>query len=167
MEYIEIGRIVNTHGIKGEIRILSDFKYKEKIFQKRKNIYIGKDKIKETINSYRYHKIFDMITLKGIDNINDVLKYKGKYIFTTKEELNLKENEYLKEDIIGLDVIVNEKKVGIVKDYIHDKYQDRIIIDKKETQYQVPFVPDMIESINLKENKIVIKEIKGLLDDNK
>ncbi len=164
MKYINIGKIVNTHGIKGEVRILSDFKYKNKIFKQGKSIYIGKEKNKEIINTYRHHKIFDMITIKEIDNINDVLKYKGKNIYTTKEELNLKENEYLEEDLIGLDVLINGKKVGIVKDYIKDK-QDKIVVNKNEKEYLVPFVYDIIETINLKQHSISIKEIKGLLDE--
>ena len=163
MNYICIGKIVNTHGIKGEIRILSNFKYKEKVFIKDFNVYIGKNKDKYTINTYRYHKIFDMITLENINNINDVLKYKGKIIYTTKEELNLKENEYLNEELIGLDVIINNKKIGKVKDYIEDK-QDKIIVNKNEKDYLVPFVCDIIENINLKEGTIHIKDIKGLLD---
>ena len=164
MEYISIGKIVNTHGIKGEVRILSNFKYKDKALKQGKTIYIGKEKNKETINSYRKHKIFDMRTLHGITNINDVLTYKGKNIFTTRQDLNLSEDEYLEEDLIGMNILVNGKKVGILKDYIKDKYQDRIIIEKKGIQYQVPFVPDIIENINIKEKHIKIKEIKGLLE---
>ena len=82
MEYIYIGKIVNTHGIKGELRILSDFKYKDRIFRKGFNIYIGKDKIKETITSYRHHKVFEMICMDGYNDINEVLKYKGENVIT-------------------------------------------------------------------------------------
>ena len=71
MKYIYIGKIVNTHGLKGEVRILSGFKYKDLIFKNNFKIYIGEDKIPEIINSYRYHKIFDMITIKGINSINN------------------------------------------------------------------------------------------------
>ena len=60
MKYVYIGKIVNTHGIKGELRILSDFKYKDKVFKSNMLIYIGKDKIEEKIVSYRKHKNFDM-----------------------------------------------------------------------------------------------------------
>ena len=59
MQYLYIGKIVNTHGIKGEIRILSKFKYKDKVLKKHFKIYIGKNKQEETINTYRKHKQFD------------------------------------------------------------------------------------------------------------
>ena len=88
MKYIRIGKVVNTHGVKGELRLISDFKYKDKIFKKDFLIYIGKDKCEEKINSYRRHKMFDMITLDGYSNINDVLKYKGSYAFINKEDLD-------------------------------------------------------------------------------
>lgn len=65
MDYIKIGKIVNTHGIKGEVRLLSKFPYKDKVFVKDMNIYIDK-KYKEVINSYRKHKNFDMITFSRI-----------------------------------------------------------------------------------------------------
>ena len=70
MKYIYIGKIVNTHGIKGEIRLISTFKFKDKVFVPNMNIYIGKEKIKEVITSYRPHKQFDMICMKDYNNIN-------------------------------------------------------------------------------------------------
>ena len=63
MEYICIGKIVNTHGIKGEIRILSEFPYKSLVFKQNFAVYIGKEKIKQTIQSYRHHKIFDIVLI--------------------------------------------------------------------------------------------------------
>ena len=75
MKYVLIGRLVNTHGLKGEVRILSSFKYKDKVCEK--------------ITGYRYHKIFDMITMEGYNDINQVLKYKGDYVFVNKEDIIL------------------------------------------------------------------------------
>ena len=85
MTLIKIGKIVNTHGIKGELRLLSKFPYKDKVFINNMKIYINK-KDEEIINTYRKHKNFDMITLKGYNNINEVLKYKGKYLCNKKNK---------------------------------------------------------------------------------
>ena len=115
MKYILIGKIVNTHGLKGEVRILSSFKYKNKVFIPNMKVYIGKDKIPEEINTYRHHKIFEMITMKNYDDINQILKYKGEYIFVNKEDIKLGKNEYLDEDIIGLNVYTDNKILGTVK----------------------------------------------------
>ena len=164
MEYLYIGKIVNTHGIKGEIRLLSKFKYKKRVLIKHFKVYIGPSKQEETINSYRPHKQFDMITLEGITNINDVLKYKGKPIYIKKEALKLEKDEYLDEDLIGLNVIMNNQIMGQITKIEHDQYQDKIIVNKEGTNYLVPYVYDIIKNINLKEGTITLEYIKGLLD---
>ena len=74
MEYIYVGKIVNTHGIKGEIRILSDFKYKNEIFKENFKLYIGTQKQEMIIKSYRKHKMYDMVLFYDINDINEVLK---------------------------------------------------------------------------------------------
>ena len=164
MEYIYIGKIVNTHGIKGEVRILSKFKYKSKVFNKYFKVYIGKEKQEEVINSYRPHKQFDMITMEGITNINDVLKYKGKSIYINKADLNLDKGEYLDEDLIGLEVIMNNKSYGKVVRIEKDLHQDKIVVNKEGIEYLVPYVCDIIRTINLNEGSITLEYIKGLLD---
>ena len=90
MKYVLIGKLVNTHGLKGEVRILSDFKYKDRVFIPGMKIYLGKDKICEEIDTYRHHKVFEMITMVGYNDINEVLKYIGDYVFINKEDIKLK-----------------------------------------------------------------------------
>lgn len=164
MKYIRIGKIVNTHGVKGELRLISDFKYKDKIFVDNFSIYIGKEKIEEKINSYRRHKMFDMITLKGYNNINEVLKYKGSYAFINKEDLVLGNNEYLNEDLIGFDVIYNNlpniKVVGI------EKYpsSDMLKVNYNDTFKLIPITNGIIENIDFSKKEIVLKNIKGLIE---
>lgn len=163
MEYIYIGKIVNTHGVKGEIRILSDFKYKDRIFKNGFNIYIGKDKIKETIISYRHHKVFEMICMDGYTNINEVLKYKGENVYILKSDLKLDKDEYLDSDLIGLNVFIDDKNIGIVKRI--DKYpaHDIIVIKGTEKEYMVPYVKEFVRNIDIDNKKIFINSIKGLI----
>lgn len=163
MKYLCIGKIVNTHGIKGEVRILSNFKFKNKVFVKDFKVYIGRDKNEEIISSYRPHKQFDMITMEGITNINDVLKYKGSRIYINREDLILEPGEYLDEDLINLDVIVENKKVGKVV-RVEKGPQDRIVVNKEGIEYLVPYVYDIIKNINLNEGTMTLENIKGLLD---
>ena len=66
--YVFVGKIVNSFGIKGELKIRSDFEYKDRIFKNNFNIFIGNDKLKEVISSYRIHKGYDLITLVGYTN---------------------------------------------------------------------------------------------------
>ena len=163
MKYLYIGKIVNTHGIKGEIRILSNFKFKEKIFIKDMKIYIGKDKVEETINTYRHHKQFEMITMDGYSNINEVLKYKQQQVYINKDDLKLDSNEYLDEDLIGLNVKVNNNIVGTIKRIEKNPHQDLLVVKTTKKDCLIPYVSDIIEEINFKEGYISIKDIKGLI----
>lgn len=161
MDYLKVGKIVNTHGIKGELRLLSNFKYKNKVFKNNFKIYIGKEKDMEVINSYRVHKMFDMITLKGYSNINEVLKYKGKLVFIDKNDLVLNKDEYLDEDLIGFDVIyedISNLKVVEIVNYPNNKL---LKIRSNDLDNLVPF--SLVDKIELDKKKIYVKDIKGLI----
>lgn len=164
MKYVYLGKIANTHGIKGELRILSNFKYKSRVFKKGFKVYIGKEKTEEEIVTYRPHKQFDMITLKGYNNINDVLKYKSLNIFINKEDLILNENEYLDEDLINLSVICDNKYIGKIQTIEKYPHQDIFVITNNDKRYLVPYVNEFIKEINLEEKTMVINNIKGLIE---
>lgn len=164
MKYLYIGKIVNTHGIKGEIRLLSNFKYKDKVFTNGFKIYIGKDKIKEEIVNYRVHKQFDMICLKGINNINDVLKYKGLKVFINQEDLVFEKDEYLDEELIDLVVMCNDKEYGIVYDIEINDINDLLVIQRDDEEYLIPYKKELIKSIDFDKKIIVFEEVvEGLL----
>lgn len=159
MELIKIGKIVNTHGIKGEIRLLSKFPYKDKVFVKDNTIYIDK-KYKEVINSYRKHKNFDMITLVGYNNINEVLKYKGKYVYINKEDIILDKDNYLDEELIGLSVIFNNEVKGVITNI--ERYDKIVLFVIDNGKYLVPYNNNLIDKIDINNKKIYIKNISGL-----
>ena len=164
MKYVLIGKIVNTHGLRGEVRILSSFKYKSKVFINGMKIYIGKDKACEEITSYRYHKIFDMITMKGYNDINQILKYKGEYVFVNKEDILLDKGQYLDEDIVGLSVNVEGKFLGIVKKIEKHSVNEILVIKNDEKNYLVPYNFDIIENIDLEKREMNVKNIVGLFE---
>ena len=164
MKYILIGKIVNTHGLKGEVRILSSFKYKTKVFVPNMKIYIGTSKTEEIITTYRHHKIFEMITMKGYHNIDEVLKYKGEYVFINKEDLLLNENEYLDEDIINLNVYVDNKLLGKVKKIENHNGNEVLVIENTNKHYLIPYNFDIIIDVNLQEKSLKVKNIAGLFD---
>ena len=163
MNLIKIGKIVNTHGIKGELRLLSKFPYKDKVFIKGMIIYIDKD-TKEVINSYRKHKNFDMITLEGYNNINEVLKYKGKNVYVDSNDIKLDNDKYLDEDLIGLSVIYENMERGIITNI--ERYDKTVLfnIKGKTQEYLIPYNDNLIDNIDMKNKKIFIKDIKGLFD---
>lgn len=161
MKYVLIGKLVNTHGLKGEVRILSDFKYKDKVFIPGMKIYLGKDKVCEEIKTYRHHKVFEMITMSNYTDINQVLKYKGDYVFANKEDIKLAQNEYLDEDIIGLNVYVGDRCLGKVRK-IENHNGNEILVLNGEKDYLIPYNFDIILSINLDKKEIMVKDIPGL-----
>lgn len=163
MNLIKIGKIVNTHGIKGELRLLSKFPYKDKVFIKNMPIYINKEN-KEVITSYRKHKNFDMITLEGYNNINEVLKYKGKVVYINSEDIKLDKDTYLDEEIIGVEVIYQENKKGIVTDIERYDKTTLLVIKSNDKEYLIPYNNDIIEKIDINNKVIYIKDIKGLFE---
>lgn len=163
MTLIKIGKIVNTHGIKGELRLLSKFPYKNKVFINNMKIYIDKKDI-EIINTYRKHKNFDMITLKGYSNINEVLKYKSKYVYVDNNDIALDNNKYLDEDLIGLNVIYEDNDKGIITDI--ERYDKTVLFNIKgnDKEYLIPYNDNLIDKIDINDKKIYIKDIKGLFE---
>lgn len=161
-KYIYLGKIVNTHGIKGELRMISDFERKELVFKKEFPIYIGKEKQKETISSYRPHKEFDMITLENYTNINEVLKYKGEKVYIIKEDLHLKESEYLYEELIGLNVFEKQEKLGIVKNIMYNKSNILLYIEGTKNFY-IPINQEFLKKVDTKEGRIEVENAKGLI----
>lgn len=150
MKYIFIGRIVNTHALKGEVRIVSDFEFKDRIFKENTLLYIGENKDKEIIETYRKHKQFDMVKFKGIDYINDVLKYKGSKVYIDESILNLKDNEILISELINMDVYNDNKYVGKITEYRSDNGNNMLRVNNK----LIPYNKDFITKID-KENKII------------
>lgn len=154
-----IGTLVNTHGIKGEVKIISNFKYKEEVFKKDNTIYIN-DK-KYTINTYRKHQKYDLITLKGYDNINDVLDLKGNKIYINKEEYTF--SGILNEDLYGKKVYDKDKYIGTLKEIVDNKKQELLVIENNDKTFLVPYVNEFVKEID---EDIKLDLIKGLIDEN-
>lgn len=161
MEYVYIGKIVGTHGIKGEIRLISNFDKKDKVFVIGNAIYIGNEKTKMIINSYRVHKKYDMITLDGIDDINDVLKYKGFKVYVLRSDLNL-DDDYILDDLIGMTIVSDGKIYGIVED-IFDNNGNTLLQVSFEKKYYIPYNSDYIKRVVLESKIIDVENVKDLI----
>lgn len=164
MDYVYIGDIVNTHGIKGELRIISDFKYKNQVFTPHFNIYIGKNKKEFTIDSYRVHKNFDMVCLNGLNDINDALMYKGESVYVKRSDLNI--NTYLDEELIGMSVLDEDKILGYVKELLKSKAYNLLVVTDGKKDYLVPNIKEFILNVDLDKKQITINNIKGLFDED-
>lgn len=162
INYIYIGKIVGTHGIKGEIRIISNFDKKEKVFIVDMPVFIGNEKKKEIINSYRVHKNYDMVTLKGINDINDVLKYKGLKVYVSRDDLNLEINDYVLDDMLGMKIICNNNEYGIVED-IFDNNGNVLLQISFEKNYYIPYNERYIKKVDINSKTIEVDSVKDLI----
>ena len=159
MNLIYIGKLVNTHGLKGEVRIISSFEYKEKLFVKGIHLYIGGTKEKVTIESYRPHKSFDMCVFKEYNYINDVLKFKGQNVYVDRVELKLNNNELLDSDYISLKCVYKKKIFGYIEEVIDNNGYKLFNINNKF----IPKNENFIEKIDIDNKTIYFKNLEGLI----
>lgn len=160
--YVYIGKITNTHGLKGELKLKSDFIYLDKVLKDGFNFYIEK-KDKVVLNSFRYHNDVILIAFNDLLDINLVETLKNKNLYVLKEDLNLKENQFVFEDYIGLNAIYKEKELGKVTDIIDCGLNNYVFeIDKK---ILIPINDNFIDKVILND-KIIFKDVEGLIDAN-
>lgn len=153
MKYIRVGKLVNTHGLKGEVRILSDFRHKKNVFVKGMKLYIGKKKEEFTINTYRFHKIYDMVTFNGFNNINDIEYLKGLSVYINEEDLKLDDGIYSGK-LIDFKVICNDKEIGKITQIIDTPANEVIRVGEK---ILIPYVDEFIEKIDLEKKEVYVK----------
>lgn len=160
MNKVYIGKIVNTHGIKGEIRLLSDFPFKDKVFVVGNSILI--DDIEYKINSYRRHKMFDMITLEGYNNINDVLFLMKKKVYFDKDKLVLSDEEILDEDLIKFRVIDDDGNIGKITEIFMASSTNKILRVEFSHEVLIPYNSPIIKSIDKNKKEIHVSLIGGM-----
>ena len=160
MNYLYIGKLVNTHGIKGEVRILSNFRHKDKVFVKGVNFYVGTDQTAHVGVTYRKHINFEMVVFKDNYDINLIEHLKGSLVYINKDDLKLDGNKFLSVDLIGFDVIINDKTIGVIKDVLDTPANEVLVLDNN---IMIPYVDAFIKEIDIKNKKVSVYEVKGLL----
>ncbi|MCG1008704.1 ribosome maturation factor RimM [Salinicoccus sp. ID82-1] len=162
---ISIGRLVNFHGIRGEVKVLSDSDFAEDRFSPGSSVEVKGTSY--TIDSYRKHKNFHMLKFKGVGNINEVEHLKGSDVLQEAEAVDvpLEEGEYHYRDIIGLDVLLEEtlEPIGTVSDIFETGANDVWVVDG-DRQYMIPYIEDVVKDIDLERGHIIIHPMEGLLD---
>lgn len=168
MNLVLLGKIVGTHGIKGEVKISSNSDFKSQRFKVGNTLYIKKnnDFIPIIICSYRVHKGLDLITFNDYKNINDVLEYVNLDVYVDYNDVNdLDEDEYYFTDLLDCKVYDQDNKyLGIVIDLL--EVPQGVIIEIKNENNQkslVPFNDEFIKEVDLDNKTIIIEPIEGLL----
>src|SRR5690625_1732438 len=168
-QMLDVGKIINTHGVRGEVRVmrLTDF---EERFNIGETLYLIKNEgqiLKLTIAAHRIHKQYDLLLFEGYNNINDVEDFKGAYLRIKKEQLtDLPDGEYYYHEIIGCVMYtIDHEEIGVVKDILPTGANDVWIVDQQNGKEQlIPYIKDVVKKINVPQKKVYIEVIEGLLD---
>lgn len=159
MNKIKVGDIINTHGIKGELKVLPT---SDESFDREIDYYID-DKL-VNVEYSRFHKNTILVKFKNYDNINDVLIFKSKTIYISEDDLlELEEDEYYVKDLVDSKVVdENNQEIGILDDILEYEANDVYVVKNGEKEYLIPAVAEFILDIDT-ENKIIkVKLIEGM-----
>mgnify|MGYP005765070079 CR=1 FL=1 len=164
---LEIGQIVNSYGIKGFLKVVP---YTDDItrYSNLKEIYIEKNKKLEKmeIEEVKYHKNLVLLKLKGIDDINETLKYKNCYIkIDRKDAVDLPENSYFIVDLIDIEVYTEEDKyLGKIIDIFPTGSNDVYVVkDELGKQILLPAIREVIKKVDIENKKMIVHLLEGMV----
>ena len=166
-DLFRVGVIANTHGIRGEVKVFPTTD-DPKRYEWLKEVLLdtGKEKLPLEISRVRFFKNLVIVKFKGIDNINDIEKYKGSDLFVTRENaVPLEEDEYYIADIIGAVAYTEDgEKFGILKDVLETGAKLVYVIGHEGKDVLVPAIPDCVKDVDVEGKKIVVHILPGLMD---
>ena len=167
MEYIKIGAIANTHGLRGTVKVKSFTDFKEERYKKGNTLYIffKNEYIPVTVTKMKTVKGLEYIDFKEFTHINEIEKFKGSELFIHQKDVHKikEEDEFYYTDLIGCEVFT-DAPIGIVKD-IREYPQGEYLVINTETKKNVliPFLKQFIKDVDLDNKIIYISEWEGLL----
>lgn len=170
--YFRVGKIVNTHGLKGEVRIVSVTDFPDERYRIGNTLYVffreDREGVQVTVKTHRKHKNFDLLSFEGFQDINDVEKFKGATLKVSEDQLNdLDEGEYYYYELIGCKVY-NEKNelLGVVKEILSPGANDVWVVKpiQKGKNILIPYIPLVVKNVNIADKVIQIEQIEGLIE---
>lgn len=164
---LQVGVISSTHGIRGEVKVFPTTNDAAR-FKLLKKVYLdtGREQMELQIEHVKFFKQFAILKFKGIDNINDIEKYKGKSLLVDREDaVELEEDEYYIADMLGMEVYTEDGSLfGILKDVMETGANDVYIIDTKEYgEVLAPAIRDCILEVDVEANRMKIHLMEGLI----
>ena len=162
-EYLEAGKIVNTHGIKGEVKIMPYTDIPEllcefdRLFLDRKEIFIERSRVAKNMV---------IAKLEGVDTPEQAEKLRNKILYMHRDDLELDDDTYFIQDLIGIEVRDIETGViyGKIVDVMQTGANDVYVIKGKDREYLVPAIADVVISTDIDKNEMTIKVLNGLFD---
>lgn len=170
-DLLQVGVITTTHGVRGEVKVFPTTDDANR-FKKLKEVILdtGKEQLPLEIAQVKFFKNLVILKFKGIDNINDIEKYKGKSLYVTREHaVKLKKDEYFIADLIGMRAVTEEaEELGTIKDVLQTSANDVYIIKKDgEDELLVPAIKDCVKNVDIEGGVMTLHLLEGLRDINK
>lgn len=158
----EVGKIVNTFGIKGEVKVAL---YTEDInnFKNNSKVYVNEKEMQ--VENSRLQKNMLILKLKGIDNMNDAEDLRGSIIKVDRSKNDLPEGTYYIADLIGLDVYTEDGNLfGKVTDIYNTGANDIYTVKTQDgKEVLLPAIKDVIKQVDIQNQKIIVHILKGLI----
>jgi len=166
-DMLQVGVITQTHGVRGEVKVFPTTDDVNR-FKKLKQVILdtGKETMPLEIQSVKFFKQFVILKFKGIDNINDIEKYKRCSLYVTREHaVPLEEDEYFIADMIGMEVCTEDGNIfGTLKDVIETGANDVYVIENAEHgEVLVPAIKECIRSVDIEKGQMMIHLMDGLI----
>ncbi|MCD8028258.1 MAG: ribosome maturation factor RimM [Erysipelotrichaceae bacterium] len=167
MEKVKIGKIVNTHGIKGELKVKSLTDFPEERFEKGNKVTIRYQNhdIDMEVLKHRYHKGHILVTFKDYEDINLVEKYKGCDLYSEKDPSLLDEGEYYVDDLIGCQVYNYNNYIGDVSDVQLYDHHDILVVQGKQ-KIMIPYVEAFVKEEDIDHKRIDVELIEGFINED-
>ena len=167
MQYLEIGQIVNTFGIKGMVKIVP-FTDNIERFDELKKVYIVNKKSRKEyeVEEVKYHKNMVLMKFKGIEKVEDAENLRNCYLeIDRKDAKQLEEDTYYIVDLIGLDVYTDEgKNLGKLDDVFNTGSNDIYVVkDELGKQILLPAIKEVIKNVDLENKRITVHLLEGLV----
>ncbi|QED47520.1 ribosome maturation factor RimM [Cytobacillus dafuensis] len=169
-KWFNVGKIVNTHGIRGEARIISKTDFAAERYKSGNKLFLfmpdSNLPLELTVKSHRTHKNFDLLTFEGYDNINQIEKLKGGILKVSESQLGeLNQDEYYYHEIIGCTVTtLDGDELGKIREILSPGANDVWVIKGKGgKEILIPYIEDVVKEVNIKEKSVIIDPIEGLL----
>ena len=169
-EFYTVGKLVNTQGIRGEVRIISETDFPEERYRKGQELYLFHPSFPQpkplTVASSRPHKNFYILSFEGITSINEVEKFKGGVLKVRAEDRGeLEEGEFYFQDIIGCEVFTDEgERLGIVKEILQPGANDVWVVKPdKGRDILLPYIDPVVREINVADKRITVHLLPGLV----
>ena len=170
MDMYNVGRIVNTHGINGEVRVLSTTDFPEERFKEGSKLYVYPQNAKPLpviIATQRKHKTFYLLSFEGYSTVESVKEFKDGLLKVRKDQQGkLPENEYYIHEIVGLTVIDESgRKLGKIKEILMPGANDVWVVSRlNKPDLLLPYTEEVILDVNLENETVIVHLLEGLED---